>query len=314
MNSILNKNDLIFFKQKLTNKRVKKVVNVYQQKYINGNADGFGDYLRGCISLSLLCHLLNLDFGMNIKNHLIHHFINTTNHVDTNIHYDTIKKVSIAGKYSNKNDVDDIISEINKTQDEICYLYTTLFFEPTLLYNDANTLYIKKVIINILPNNRLNDTINEYIIKNNLNKINYDIIHIRGGDDLLLNNPANKPFIDMFILYISKKLKKHINRNKLFIIIGDNAYCKLCINSIYPNTIIIRNISPVHLGMGNTDMSNVMGTMIEFYLMAKASQVISFSRYSHGSGFSKWASFLFNKPHIQYIYTEVNNNFNNIIQ
>lgn len=310
MNNIL---DLTNYKNSITNKNVKQIVNVYQQTYINGSAEGFGDYLRGCISLSLLCSYLNLEFGMNIKNHIIHNFINTSNHQDNSINYNSIKKISIADKYSNTNDINEIISEINNTRGEICYLYTTLYFDQTTLYNNSKNLYIYSVIKYIIPNNNLNNLMNQFINEYKLNQRGYNIIHIRGGDEFLIKNSFNKTIIDTFIIFMIQKLKRIMNRSFVYIIIGDNNYCKKILNNAFSNTININNTNPVHLGIGNTNVNNVMSTMMDFYLMSNASQVISFSRYTHGSGFSKWASFLFNKPYIQYIFTDVNSNFINII-
>lgn len=307
--------DLNSFKSKITNTKVKKVVNVYQQEYINGKAEGFGDYLRGCISLSLLCSKLGLEFGMNIKNHIIKHFMNVSFHIDNSIDYNSIKKISIAGKYSDKNDIECILSEINNTNYEICYLYTTLFFNDTVLYNNSNKLYINPIIRSIIPNNTMIDILNKLIIQLglNLNNQSYNIIHIRCGDNLLLNNNSDKTTIDSFISFIIKKIQKNMilpmNRSNKYVIIGDNIYCKQAINTRLSNTIMINNIEPVHLGLGNTNLNNVMGTMLDFYLMARAYQIISFSRYSHGSGFSKWASFLFNRNYIQYSFNDVIRNF-----
>jgi len=111
-----------------------------------------------------------------------------------------------------------------------------------------------------------------------------------------------------------QKLKRIMNPYSIYIIIGDNTYCKIALNQVFSNTIIINDVSPVHLGLGETNLKNVMGAMIDFYLMSNASQIISFSRYFHGSGFSKWASFLFNKPYIQYIFNDVTSNFINMVK
>lgn len=309
-----HKLDLDKYKDSIKNKKVKKVVNVYQQTYINGSAEGFGDYLRGCISLSLLCSFLNLEFGMNIKNHKIHHFINTSNHIDNSIDYNNIKKVSIADKYSNIYDINEIILEINNTKDEICYLYTTLYFHYDTLSNYSNKSYLYQIIKNIIPNDNLNTLLNGCMKQYNLINKKYNIIHIRGGDEFLKNQTPNKDTIDTFITYIIQILKKKINRSSIYIIISDNSYCKSTLNKYFSNTIIMNEIDPVHLGIGDTNLNNVMGTMMDFYLMSNALQIISFSRYSHGSGFSKWASFLFNKPHIQYIFNDVSSHFINIIK
>jgi hypothetical protein len=308
----LNEHELNNLKHKITNKNIKKIVNVYQHKYENTVSNGFGDYLRGCISLSLLCYFLNLEFGMNIKNHPIHNFIIIDKHIDDNISYGKIKGISIVDKPSDINAIQEIIKEINSNEMEICYLYTTLYFEEEFLRKYYNKLYTMNVIKYLIPNDEILNPINKTRSIFKLNKNNYDIIHIRGGDNLLINNYASKEYINAFISFIIKKLRYHINNSKFHIIIGDNKICKLAIKNATPNSIMF-DIDPIHLGMNNLNNSNVKGTMFDFFLLANATNVISFSRYMHGSGFSKWGSFLFNRPHIQYSFTDINSKFSNLI-
>jgi len=51
--------------QKFENTELKKIVNLYQKKYINGKAQGLGDYLRGCYCLFQVSQILGLEFDMD---------------------------------------------------------------------------------------------------------------------------------------------------------------------------------------------------------------------------------------------------------
>ena len=65
------------------NKILKKIVNVYQLKYKNGIAQGFGDFINGSFFLLQLCIKFNLEFDMDLSNHPISKYFypNKTNNI-----------------------------------------------------------------------------------------------------------------------------------------------------------------------------------------------------------------------------------------
>jgi hypothetical protein len=72
------------------NNKLKKIVNVYQLKYKDGEAQGLGDFIRGCFCLNQITTLLKLDFEIDIKNHPISLFLKAKdNTTDTNPDTDT---------------------------------------------------------------------------------------------------------------------------------------------------------------------------------------------------------------------------------
>ena len=65
---------LIHFK----NKKLKKLVHVYQLNYINGKSPGLGDFLRGSFSFMQLSKLYNLDFDIDFSNHPMSKYLENT--------------------------------------------------------------------------------------------------------------------------------------------------------------------------------------------------------------------------------------------
>jgi hypothetical protein len=57
------------------NKKLKRLVNVYQLNYTNGVAQGLGDYIRGCFCLLQISSLLGLQFDMDLTNHPMSKFL-----------------------------------------------------------------------------------------------------------------------------------------------------------------------------------------------------------------------------------------------
>ena len=63
---------------KIENK-IKKIINVYQEKYLNRNSTGLGDFIRGSIFLLQYCKLYNIECEISLKNHNIYKFLNNYN-------------------------------------------------------------------------------------------------------------------------------------------------------------------------------------------------------------------------------------------
>lgn len=300
-------------KKRLANNKVKKVINVYQMKYKNGNlSQGLGDFLRGSITLSLLCNMLNLKFDIDFNNHIIGNYIYSNTEDKASINYENVKLVGINYKFYY--DIEEIIKHIINTNEEICYLMTTFSFEQESLFIPICKITNSDLIRKLSPKPEINDNINKIFSDNNLETNQYGVIHIRAGDGFLVNKHIENDYIYSFFNFIINKLREHndVNSTK-YIIISDNIYLKNYIKQSNNNFITINNVLPVHLAYGELNGSNVLWTLIDFFLIARSSKIVSFSRYTHGSGFSKWASFIFNKPFYQYIHTEINSKFTNLI-
>jgi len=67
--------DIINITKSFNNCILKKLVNVYQPSYANGNAPGLGDYLRGCFGLMQISVMLGLEFDIDLTNHPISQYI-----------------------------------------------------------------------------------------------------------------------------------------------------------------------------------------------------------------------------------------------
>ena len=128
-------------------------------------------------------------------------------------------------------------------------------------------------------------------------KSNYQIIHIRSGDDYFEKsiNHFSRIYINKLIFEIRKIINNNTNNN--FLLISDNLNVK---NLLIEKIPILKYISKdiTHLGEGVVQEDEKMkNTLLEFYLMAFSSAIYSFSCYDHGSGFSKWCAITFDIPY-----------------
>ena len=305
------------FKHLFKNKNLKKIVNVYQNvnsiKNIKNNMMfGIGDFYRGCFYLYYICKMLNLEFDINIKNHLISNLIVTRNHEDKNIIYNEINYMS--DKMNTNLHIDiymiNLINYLNDCKDDICYLICNLRYD---IFDIKNPKYgitqsLTPIIINkIRPNDILTSAIEERLNILNLKKKNYGVIHLRCGDDFILKedifniNEPTKSLMNKnkFIKIINIIKKLNIN-NKKYLLIGDNNSVKFELNKIFPNFISIKN-EITHLGCSNErTYESVKDTMIDFYLMAISQHIISFTVYGHGSGFCEYCAVIYGIRFKQY--------------
>lgn len=283
---------------KLKNPILKKIVNVYQPNYQNLVAQGFGDYLRGCFCIYQICKIYNLEFDMDISNHPISQYIDLNNKnkyenidrksiswfSDSNykpIHSKVFVKDSI--NFHNK-----LISHLNNIKKDNYYLFCNSFPIFNFIRDEAR----KEILNRITPNNEL-----KMIVKNALNNLElqrkqFSIIHIRTGDDYLLNN---EKLNTNYIQKIMRLVQPFIRNNKKYLILSDNNAIKLFFKKYNNCVFFIKSIT--HLGEnGDKDNEKIKNTLLDFYIMGESNYIISLSPYTWGSGFSQWSSVVHKIP------------------
>jgi hypothetical protein len=144
------------------------------------------------------------------------------------------------------------------------------------------------------PNNIMQTYIDTTLSELGLTKNGYGVIHIRTGDNHLVNNEG---FTKKFLLKIKNILNNLILPDRRYLIISDSNILKSMLKT-YPNFyILIRQIE--HLGgqsIKSTETNGIMNTLLDFYLMSYSNTILSLSVYGHVSGFSKYCSVIHGIP------------------
>lgn len=289
------------------NKTLKRIVNVYQMKYKNGIAQGLGDYIRGCFCLLQICAMLGLSFDMDLTNHPMSKYLlkdDSWEKYDISYNevsrYENVNYIPINSKTFIKNSLEfftEFISNLNSMNGgkngsgDIFYIFCHSF--PIFDIKDTGRKFIlSKLLPNELMQNKITETLNTV----NLIKKRFAVIHIRSGDKYLLNNGNLNSYVVKKIIGI---LSKNMKPGTKYLILSDNNQIKLLLKRTFPE-VVIRLSKIAHLGESkNPDDESVMETLLDFYLMSNAFQIISFSPYNWGSGFSQWCSVLYNIPYTQ---------------
>lgn len=285
--------------QQLNNSRLKKVVNLFQKRYTNGNSMGFGDYIRGSLSLIQICQIHNLQFDMNYVNHPVSKFLtNTTNNDDlvNSINYNGVSMFT-----DNNFDRNDktyhkrMIDLLNSVTTSHYYLFCNSF--PIV---DPSPIQRRIVASKIQPNENLQEAIKTTMSELGLERDGYRVIHIRTGDRYLLNNAR----LDTNLINkVVSTINKNVSRLSPFkyLILSDNVELKKVLSTIYSSDKFVIQIdkSITHLGEGAVkDDESVKNTLVDFFLLAQSNAIISMSPYLHESSFSKYCGILFGIPNI----------------
>ena len=290
------------------NTHIHKLINVYQEKYKNGKCSGLGDFIRGSYFLMQFCDKFHIEYEISFYNHLLGNYLKN---VDKN-KYTGISDVSIIRDNHNNN----FIGHINiatreilyKTQSENHIIQSVLNYTNIIpnkikhinnicfpLYSELDASH-KAYMKNILEPN---DMINQYILSSldnmDVNKGDYTVIHIRCGDNVLINKMQDNSLFERVYCRLNE-LPDSLSEK--YIIISDSNELKILLKERFPLFKINTENTVVHIGEGtkNTEES-IKSLLLDFYLMTYSKNIISFSTYTHGSGLSLWCAKTFDIPY-----------------
>ena len=312
-NKIINSNDILKEKQKefiLNGLQIScnYLINVYQLVYNeNKIASGLGDFIRGSYFLIEFCKKYNFKYFIDISNHPIKNFLKKYNKIKLTEKIKNIyKKINkfeqdnfnpiidnnnFINNYSNKEIYFNFLEYLSNEQkyDKKIFIYTITFPNEGLINN------YKKIMRDIFePTDKMKLLINIKLKMIELKSYSYEIIHIRCGDEHLSNKIMNNDSVNFEVILTDFD---KLNPNKKYLLISDNNFIKTFIKKKY-NFINILYHDIVHTGE-NTEiiLKKLENTMLDFYLISKSKNVMSYSVYQHGSGFSKWCAFTYDIPY-----------------
>lgn len=175
------------------------------------------------------------------------------------------------------------------TYDTNVYIYTTTFPKEGLSNND------KIIMRNIFePTNRMELLINVKLKMLNLKPYSYEVIHIRCGDEHISSKNINYNSVNFEILL--NDFEK-LNPNRKYLLISDNNLIKTIMKEKFDFINILYH-DIIHTGENHEILvKQLENTILDFYLISRSKNVMSYSVYKHGSGFSKWCAFTYDIPY-----------------
>lgn len=284
--------------------RIKSVAHVYQYKYKTGEVTGFGDYIRGCYYVLQFCERNGLNYKLQMVDHAIQSFISyfeinslENKEISKNIEFNSSINIDML----NKNDM--IYYAINKSDDEfIQYINNSPIYDNTA---HICTMYFPRINIsekhkcimrNVLePIEELKIEVEKYLSSINLDKNNFTTIHVRYGDDYLINNKNEHE--QSRLNKLIKKIKPIVDKNNNILLLCDCNDVKNMLKTQFPKIKCVIN-EITHMKDVCTKMELIKNTLVDFYLMSYASNIVSYTIYDHGTGFSKWCAVTYDIPYV----------------
>ena len=249
--------------------------------YIFNNFQGFGDNIRGLISVKQLQKFFNFDLFIDLRSHVFKDYLlNDVSYDVNNIvvekHFEYMYDNEICHNSTLINDLSNLtfncisictntFPEINEITDEI-----KIFIRNILKLKPEYNIYFKEKLKNI-PNE-------------------YNLFHYRFGDEHLIE----KKRINLRHFYNHFISNKKLNS----VVISDSFLFKKCIYTLHNNIDVYCFLNnPEHTKtMGTINNNDKLETLCDFFLIQNAKSINCYSNYRWISNFILWTSIIYNIP------------------
>lgn len=222
---------------------------------------GWGDFIRGCIYAFQYCKNNGLELKIDFSKHYISKFFIC----NSNINIDDCKKA----KY---------IFADNETDDICNYPFVFTNRHPKEAIDESCKRFIKANCFT--PVEPFYEKVESIKKRLSLHNGDYYVLHVRLAD----NEIVSEERIKQLDTQINALFKEHnFLTNEKFLLISSNDDF---LNKYENKKLIKTGLSRGHLGLETTDSQQTEDTIIEFMLMTTCKEIIQFSVYCWGSGFS----------------------------
>ena len=255
---------------------------------------GLGDLLRGSIILHNLSQKLNFRFIVDTQFHPITNFLISNSHEYSD--YVFQNKNSIINLVNTPN-VIDTIKKILLHPDSII---KPILLTCNVMENITQNAHTVSFIRNFLnPTEEFKTQFNSMCSEFKITR-NYSILHLRLGDDELVQNTINIEKYNQTLPIIDA----HVHPNENILIIADSFAFKQYLRKVRPHLAHrIIPTKPIHLSHSTEkDTQMIKETLFDLFLLINSKTIKTYTIYGWVSGFAQWVSHVFNIPliHINY--------------
>ena len=263
-----------------------RIINVYQtQKLVSGHIpQGFGDYIRGSLSVLQTARRLGIEFDMAIQHPLAQWLQPAQQYTNT---------VADINFIETQNQCRRIIQACKSTR---LFVYVHAFPDP-VCDDDKQTVWK-----HLQPNAAMTAYRTAVYEAMKIVPGQYEVIHIRCGDTHIRDTHVQfqtgsvEGFRSVPTDYVNEALAR-MRPGTRYVVLSDNAEVKSAIKAQFAGA-IVRESEILHLGTSiGFSAAGVRDTLLDFYILGDAARVTALSAYSHGSGFSQWACELRKVPY-----------------
>jgi len=248
------------------------VCQYYLQEFKPSKYWGLGDFLRGCCKVYQLCAQHDQVYEIHLEHHPIGEFLIST---CSAVHpLPAVELFDLDGQEK--------LAQKVKQNQAIMHVMTNAYADAPL------TAQCKAFVKSSLSPNQ---EMQVYLLEN-VKLQNYRVLHIRAGDRVLgVDKQLNPDHLEEVVEALQELGGNWSNTY----VISDNLKLTEYLAQTYGMNKIETN-GVCHLGKQSCSKETVKDTLFDFFLMAQSAEILQVSVYQWGSGFSEWASRLFDIP------------------
>ena len=232
------------------------------------NDPGFGDNVRGLITILQIQKTLKFDLEVDFSHHVFaNYFIHDSKEDFKQCNFFT---------YNTKPNLNDINMLISFLKNETNIIISTNIRPMEEIDEDTKT-FLKKVL-------ELKPEVKEYLNeKISVLPENYNLFHYRFGDNVLIHNECVD---DVYFENFKTNMKENA------VVISDSLGFKQRIHDFYKNDVFVFLNTPTHT---NSNEENI-DTLVDFFLVKNAKTINCYSNYFWISNFVFWSSIIYEIP------------------
>jgi hypothetical protein len=261
----------------------KTIYLIWRNKIENSGTNyGFGDKLRGAISIYQYCKNNKINLKIDATDDICSEFLKNIVSPDYEIIKD--KELIILGHWMKLEEIDEKIKSQLETKNTV-YLFSNSW--PIQDLDNDDKLFAKFVCE---PKENITNEINDKLKK--LPK-NFGIQHFRFNDSIFENdiNLNNRLFIKYFNLLVEN------NKPTNVLFTNSNNFKKFSKEQLNINTIDCGDdlCKVAHIGESSVKES-VKNSFVEFLILSKAKYIKSYNSYNWPSNFVYWPALIYDVP------------------
>jgi hypothetical protein len=263
----------------------------------NPQPPGFADFLRGSITLYKYSKKYGFTLYFDKDIHPIFNYLKSSPYFISDQFNMEVIELLPPKKYST---IDENLQNLFETKKSFSVMTNALYSKD----NDGNLVnfgeidstckaFFKNILKpNLLLENKLFIVFDRYY--NIESTDDYKVIHLRLGDHYIYNQDHfdNSEILLLLKNKIFTLMNLEKNLNSKFLLITDCDPIGNALKELYPNLGYWSNIKN-HLGNFKKISCEISDTLVDFFILSRAKEIINYSIYSWATGFSTINSLIF---------------------
>lgn len=284
----------------LKNKKLKKIVGVYQIEFVDFKASGLGDFIRGSFTMMQLIRLLNkytpanLTYDMDFRNHPMSKWLVCNKALEkppfyselTNMHVDTLMVKQDEADLGYQHLLREMIRFVNRSGGPTVHGFVCRddIFEE-ILQSERDLIKSR-----MIPTPEMDTYVTETLGITG----SFTVLHIRMADDKCFPpTPIDQTVMDA----LATAVNAQITPGEQYFLISNSDQVK----DVFPS-IPSRRTAICHIGQNDKQtLQQTKDTLLDYFILSRASKIHAFSTYDR-TGFSLECSKVYSIP---YTFTKI---------